>query len=170
MFFKKFKFEDYNLDDIEKCKKKIDFLLEKINSLDNEYYKKIKSLNEEIELLPENKIKEKKKQIEKLRHEFKTEVKDLIENFKNKLPVFIVIEKKYFPIKSEELVKIYSIISNKVFRKEKILFMTKKSFFEIANYFYEKMDYNKIINVIFLKVDKNIEKKLEKICNIKFID
>jgi len=77
----------------------------------------------------------------------------------------IVIEEKYFPIKSEELIKVYTIISNKVFRKEKILFMAKNTFFEIANYFYEKGNYFDLINVIFLKVDKNylfIEKKIRK--------
>jgi len=175
MKFKKFKFENYNLDNLEKYKKKFYSLSEEIKNLENTYNEEIKSLNIEIELLPKSE-KEKKEKIKELKKGFNEKIEYITKKFKKKLPVFIVIEDKYFPIKSEELIKIYSIIADKVFRKDKILFLTKKDFFEIANFldFCEMKEYfNKIIDAIFLKIEKKYlfkEDNLEKFCNIKFIN
>jgi len=180
MKFKKLKPEKYNLDKAEKIKDKIYYVIKEMKDLEFEYNKEIKSLSVEIELLPEGKIKEKNEKIKKLKKDLSEKIENLIEKFKNKLPVFIVIEEDYFPIKSEELIKVYSIISNRVFRKENILFMTKENLFEIVIYldfcetrnYFDKTIFDKIINVIFLKVEKDLQFKdeLEKFCNIKFIN
>lgn len=171
-----FKPKDYNFNSLDEF---LNLLREKfsiIEKIEEDAQNEIKMLNAEIELLPKEKHKDFEDKIKEIEIKRDKKIQKVVDKFKKSLKTFIVLEDKYLPVLSKELVDTYSIISYEFFRTNKILFISETKFFEIMNcigYYSESKYFKEVFNVIIVKLKKVPTYDFEvarKVSNIKFIN